>query len=97
VVAGLAVGFSGCSSAHKSLAKTCSVVLSTKATDAEGTCQGDDGPVHIYGTGCSDGPKLMAAEDSGGGDLAWARVGSAWHILSEEGTNTAAFRACSGG
>ena len=38
----------------------------------------------------------MAAEDSGGGDLAWARVGSAWHMLSEEGTNASAFRACSG-
>jgi hypothetical protein len=39
----------------------------------------------------------MAAEDNGGGDLAWARVGSAWHTLSEEGTNSSAFRTCSGG
>jgi hypothetical protein len=97
VVAGFALGITSCSSAHKGLAKDCTVVFSARATDAEGTCQGDAGPVHIYGTDCSDGPKLMAAEDNGGGDLAWARVGSAWHTLSEEGTNSSAFRTCSGG
>ena len=95
LVAGLAL--TGCSSDHKKLSGDCSTVFSSVATDAEGTCQGVDGAVHIHGIDCSSGPELMAAEDSGGGDKAWARVGGAWHVLSEEGTYDAAFGACQGG
>lgn len=96
LVVGLLLAITSCSSDHKKLGGSCSAVFASVATDAEGNCEGPTGSVRVYATDCSSGPDLMAAEDSGGGDLAWARVGSRWRLLSEEGTYESAFRACTG-
>ena len=98
LIAACALAAVSCSSNDRPrLASNCDAVFGSAATDAEGTCDGPDGKIHVYGTDCDGGPQLMLAEDSGGGDYAWARVGDSWHRLSEEGTNSGPFRDCSGG
>jgi len=84
----------GCSDHHPKLGADCSSVFASTATDAEGTCQDTGGPIHVFGTDCHNGSRLMMAEDKDGGDYAWARVGQGWHLLGREGTNAAAYRSC---
>jgi hypothetical protein len=86
-----------CTSHHSaSLGKDCATVFRSAAPDAEGSCRGQAGTVHVVGFDCKNGPRFMLAEDSGGGDVAWARVGATWHLLPKDGSSSAAFRTCTG-
>lgn len=100
IAMGVATGFlalAGCSSSGAPrLAGNCDSVFADTASRAEGTCNGSDGRVQVSGTQCGSGQELMLAERVGGEDYAWARVGSAWHLLTPEGTNSKPFRDCTG-
>jgi hypothetical protein len=85
----------GCSSNDSArLPGNCDAVFNAIATDAEGTCDGPDGEIHVLRVDCIDDSQMMLAESSGGSDYAWARVGRSWSLLTPRTED--AYRKCTG-